>query len=77
MAGAGRAARPLLVVARSARALAQAARAAGYAPRVIDLFGDADTRACAARYRRCRVQNGYDLDLDAALAAIAAFAKTS
>jgi len=74
MAGAGRAARPLLVVARSARALAQAARAAGYAPRVIDLFGDTDTRACAARYRRCRAQNGYDFDPDTVIAAIAAFA---
>ncbi len=70
MPGASRAERPLVVLARSARALAQAARAAGYAPRVIDLFGDADTRDCAARYRRCRAQYGYDFDPDAAIAAI-------
>ncbi len=37
----------LLIVARTARSLAQAARAAGYEPWVIDLFGDEDTRAVA------------------------------
>ena len=43
--------RPLLIVARSARALACAARAAGHAPRVIDMFGDTDTRAAATHLR--------------------------
>lgn len=37
--------RPLLVVALSARALAQSAARAGFAPLAIDLFGDLDTRA--------------------------------
>ncbi len=40
-----RARRPVVIVARSGRALATAARAAGWQPSVIDLFGDADTRA--------------------------------
>ena len=35
----------LIVVAQSARALASAAKRAGYAPLAIDLFGDDDTRA--------------------------------
>lgn len=43
-AGAG----DLLVVARSGRLLAAAARAAGYTVHVIDQFGDLDTRAMAA-----------------------------
>ena len=37
----------VLIVARSGRALAQAARAAGYRPYVIDLFGDVDTQVYA------------------------------
>lgn len=36
----------LLVIASSARMLAQAAKAAGFRPLVIDLFADQDTRAC-------------------------------
>jgi len=43
----GRARHPILIAARSARQLAHAARAAGYAPRVVDLFGDDDTRAAS------------------------------
>lgn len=35
----------LIVVAQSARALASAAKRAGYAPLAIDVFGDEDTRA--------------------------------
>lgn len=66
--------RPLLVVARSARALAQAARAAGYAPRVVDLFGDVDTRASAARYLRVAPTRDFRFDDDALLAAIARLA---
>ena len=37
----------VLIVARSGRALAQAARAAGHLPLVVDLFGDVDTHALA------------------------------
>ena len=35
----------MIVVAQSARALASAAKRAGYAPLAIDVFGDDDTRA--------------------------------
>ena len=42
----------LLVCALSGRALAQSARAAGFAPLVLDRFGDLDTRAAAGRWRR-------------------------
>lgn len=38
---------PILIVSASGRALACAARRAGFAARVLDLFNDADTRACA------------------------------
>lgn len=41
----------VLIIARSGRQLASAARRAGYAPIVIDLFGDADTQSlCAANF---------------------------
>jgi uncharacterized protein len=39
--------RPLLIIGASGRAAAMSARRAGYEPTVIDLFGDADTRAVA------------------------------
>ncbi|MGH8502306.1 MAG: ATP-grasp domain-containing protein [Gammaproteobacteria bacterium] len=38
----------ILILAKSGRALAQSARRGGWRPWVIDAFGDADTRACAA-----------------------------
>jgi predicted ATP-grasp superfamily ATP-dependent carboligase len=41
-------AEPVLICALSGRALAQSARAAGYAPIVLDAFGDLDTVAAAA-----------------------------
>jgi len=41
----------VLIIARSGRQLASAARRAGYTPIVIDLFGDADTQArCAVNF---------------------------
>ena len=43
---------PVLICALSGRALAQAARAAGFAPIVLDAFGDLDTREVAAAWRR-------------------------
>ncbi|MGE3741967.1 MAG: ATP-grasp domain-containing protein [Geminicoccaceae bacterium] len=46
---------PVLICALSGRALAQAARAAGYAPIVLDAFGDLDTRDAAAAWRRIPV----------------------
>ena len=47
----GPAGRTILIAAQSGRALAQAARRAGLTPLVLDLFGDADTRALAGDYR--------------------------
>jgi predicted ATP-grasp superfamily ATP-dependent carboligase len=44
----------ILIVAQSARRLAQSARAAGFIPVVIDAFGDRDTRA-ASQSTRCVV----------------------
>ena len=41
----------MLIAAQSGRALAAAARRAGYWPLVADLFGDADTRELAAAYQ--------------------------
>ncbi|UMY16918.1 ATP-grasp domain-containing protein [Methylobacterium organophilum] len=41
----------ILIAAQSGRALAEAARRAGLRPLVLDLFGDADTRALAEAYR--------------------------
>ncbi len=69
-----RAERPLLVVARSARALTQAARAAGYAPRVIDQFGDVDTRASAERFRLCPPLPDFRFDAEQLLATVARLA---
>lgn len=40
----------ILIAAFSGRALAQAARRAGYVPLVVDAFGDMDTRAAAEDY---------------------------
>jgi predicted ATP-grasp superfamily ATP-dependent carboligase len=42
----------VLIAAVSGRALAAAARRAGYAPLVADLFGDRDTQALAAGFQR-------------------------
>jgi len=54
----------VLIIARSGRQLAEAARAAGYVPHVIDLFGDTDTEAAAAG---CAVvESGPDLSFRAA-----------
>ena len=46
---------PVLICALSGRALAQAARAAGFAPIVLDAFGDLDTRAAASAWQRVPV----------------------
>lgn len=44
--------RPVLIAAISGRALAASARAGGFAPLVVDFFGDQDTLAAAAGHRR-------------------------
>ncbi|MGF3025931.1 ATP-grasp domain-containing protein [Methylobacterium aquaticum] len=65
----------VLIAAQSGRALAAAARRAGYRPFVADLFGDEDTRARAAGYRRVpgRLGTGPGArGIAAALAALAA-----
>ncbi len=73
--GAARRTASLVVVARSARALAQAAQRAGFAPYVVDLFGDSDTRASAVRYRRCPMRAGFEFEDAALLAAVADFGR--
>jgi predicted ATP-grasp superfamily ATP-dependent carboligase len=45
----------VLICALSGRALARSARAAGFAPVVLDAFGDLDTREAAAAWRRLPV----------------------
>lgn len=49
---------PVLIAAYAARALANAARRAGYLPLVADVFADDDTRAAAARYRN--IDGGFE-----------------
>lgn len=46
---------PVLICALSGRALAQSARAAGFAPIVLDAFGDLDTREAAMAWARVPV----------------------
>jgi uncharacterized protein len=60
--------RPLLVVSVSGRALAQAARRAGLRVRVLDLFNDLDTAACAEASEAVPMR-GAGLDPDALIAA--------
>lgn len=65
----------VLIAAQSGRALAAAARRAGYRPFVADLFGDEDTRALAAGYRRVPGRLGAGpgaRGIEAALAALTA-----
>jgi predicted ATP-grasp superfamily ATP-dependent carboligase len=62
-------AEPVLIVALSGRALAQSARAAGYAPIVLDAFGDLDTRAVAERWQRLPVDRHWRFPRTALLAA--------
>jgi predicted ATP-grasp superfamily ATP-dependent carboligase len=54
-----RRAEPVLICALSARALADAARAAGFAPIVLDAFGDLDMRAVAAGWQRIPVDGSW------------------
>lgn len=65
----------ILIAAFSGRALAQAARRAGYIPLVVDAFGDADTRAAAHGYAQIpdAVRSGFSAEpLFAALDALVA-----
>ncbi|WP_064503894.1 ATP-grasp domain-containing protein [Methylobacterium platani] len=64
----------VLIAAQSGRALAAAARRAGYRPFVADLFGDADTRALAAGYRRVPGRFGTGLGARGVAAALAGLA---
>src|SRR5262245_41344709 len=65
---------PVLICALSGRALAEAARAAGYAPIVLDAFGDLDTREAAAAWRRIPVTRNWLLRRRPLLAAAARLA---
>ncbi|MDP4022280.1 ATP-grasp domain-containing protein [Methylobacterium sp. NEAU 140] len=60
----------VLIAAQSGRALAEAARRAGLAPRVADLFGDSDTLELADAYRPLPGRLGAGLAADAVLAAL-------
>lgn len=62
----------LLVVALSARALAQAAQRGGHAPVALDLFADLDTRAAATAWGRVAARRGgfEPADLRAAIRAL-------
>ncbi|MFC7400489.1 ATP-grasp domain-containing protein [Chelatococcus sp. GCM10030263] len=64
----------LLVAAQSGRALAAAARRAGFAPYVADLFGDMDTLALAAGYRPLTGRLGRGIAAAGVLAALDALA---
>jgi predicted ATP-grasp superfamily ATP-dependent carboligase len=59
----------ILIAAVSGRALAASARRAGYAPLVVDFFGDQDTLAAAAAHVRVEPLNGHGISADALLAA--------
>ena len=68
------AAEPVLICALSGRALAEAARAAGFAPIVLDAFADLDTRAAATSWRRIPVDRRWRLRARPLLAAAWALA---
>ena len=63
---------PILVVATSARLIAEGLAAAGCATHVIDCFGDADCRAVAQFFERvdCAAANDFDPAPEAVLAAV-------
>lgn len=67
--------RAVIVTALSARALAQSAARAGYAPIVLDLFCDLDARAAALEARRLPGSIEEGLDAEALLGAVAAVAR--
>lgn len=52
----------ILILARSGRQLAEAARAAGYCPVVVDLFGDADTAAACVTSVALAPATGFAFD---------------
>ncbi len=55
----------ILIVALSARALAQSARRAGWRPVTLDLFADTDTQEAADRALLVPARNGLSFDTDA------------
>ena len=61
---------PLILLAQSARALAQGARAAGFTPLTIDRFADADTRAVSAECYRVPATHDGALDPTSVLTAV-------
>jgi predicted ATP-grasp superfamily ATP-dependent carboligase len=63
-------ARFVLIAAASGRALANSARRAGYAPLVVDFFGDQDTITAASGHLQLRPDERFGMDPDALLAAL-------
>ena len=59
---------PVLICGLSGRALARSARAAGYAPIVLDAFGDLDTRAVAEAWARIPIDRRWRFSRPALLA---------
>ncbi|HJP36121.1 MAG TPA: ATP-grasp domain-containing protein [Gammaproteobacteria bacterium] len=60
----------VLIVARSGRQLAQAARAAGYRPVVVDLFGDVDTEAACVSNVKLPATDAFGFNARALLQAL-------
>lgn len=65
----------VLIAAVSGRALAASARRGGFAPLVVDVFGDQDTLAAAAAHVRVEPLNGYRISADALFAAFETLAQ--
>jgi uncharacterized protein len=68
---------PILIAAFSGRAAATAARRAGFAPLVADLFADDDTREAAKKLRRVEGDLSTGLDEGALLDALSELANTA
>jgi len=64
----------VLIAAASGRALAISARRAGYAPLVVDFFGDQDTLAAAEAHVRLAPDDRHGMDASALLTAFEALA---
>src|SRR5262249_58840690 len=64
----------VLIAAASGRALAASARRAGYAPLVVDCFGDQDTIAIAEAHSHVTLAQGRQIDTSEVLTALDALA---
>lgn len=69
---------PILIAAFSGRALAESARRSGYEPYVADLFGDEDTIAASAGYRRLEgdLESGFTDNFDETIEELSEIARS-